>query len=270
MKTFGRIFNGCVYFLLYAPLIIMVVFSFNSAKSTNVFAGFSLKWYKEFFNDPYIMEALGNTLILAFLSAIIATVLGTIAAVGMYKLRNRYLYGTMNMVTNIPMMNPDIITGVAFMLLFMFVGREILGLNEVVGFVPVLIAHVTFNLPYVILNVLPKLRQTDEHLYEAALDLGCTPIKAFFKVILPAIMPGIVSGAMMAFTLSIDDFVITSFTAGTEYNTLPILLYNQTKHAMKPDMYALASILFIGVLVLLVLINVFQEISDRKTKGVRK
>ncbi len=270
MRTFGRVFNTLVYIMLYAPLMIMVVYSFNSLKSTSKFGGFSLRWYNEFFSNPDIMSALFNTLILAVLSSLIATVLGTLAAVGMYKIKNRFLYKTMNTITNIPMMNPDIITGVAFMFLFLFIGRNVFGATDVVGFFPLLIAHVTFNLPYVILNVLPKLRQTDDQLYEAALDLGCTPIGAFFKVVLPAISPGIISGAMMAFTLSIDDFVISFFASGSTFQTLPLLLYSKTKHNMKPDMYALATILFLSILVLLVSINVFQELSERKKKGATK
>ena len=270
MKTFGKVFNFFVYVLLYAPILIMIVFSFNSSRSTTVFGGFSVKWYQEFFSDPEILNALSNTLILAVSSALIATVLGTVAAVGMYKIKNRFVYRTMNTVTNIPMMNPDIVTGVALMLLFVFVGKKLLGLDEALSFLTLLIAHVTFNLPYVILNVLPKLHQTDEHLYEAAMDLGCTPISAFFKVVLPAITPGIISGALMAFTLSIDDFIISYFTTGQSFQTLPLMLYSETRRGLKPDMYALSTILFLSVLILLIIINVLQEVSERKTKGAVK
>ena len=269
MKTFGKIFNTCVYVLLYAPLLIMVFFSFNESKSTSVFTGFSLKWYEELFSKRDIMESLRNTLVLAVLSALIATVLGTLAAVGLYRMKNKVLYSTMNTVTNIPMMNPDIVTGVSLMLLFVFAGR-LLGAKESLSFVTLLIAHVTFNLPYVILNVLPKLRQTDEHLYEAALDLGCTPIKSFFKVVLPAISSGILSGALMAFTLSLDDFVISYYTTGADFQTLPLKIFAMTKKTVKPDMYALSTLMFFAILILLIVINVLQEKSDRKNKGVGK
>ena len=269
MKTFGRIFNFCVYFLLYAPLLIMVFFSFNEAKSTSVFTGFSLKWYTELFSKSDVMEALSNTLILAVLSSLIATVLGTVAAVGMYKMRSKFLYNTMNTVTNLPMMNPDIVTGVSLMLLFVFAGR-ILGLAESLSFVTLLIAHITFNLPYVILNVLPKLRQTDVHLYEAAQDLGCTPIKAFFKVVIPSILPGIISGALMAFTLSLDDFVISYYTVGPDVQTLPLKIFAMTKKTVKPDMYALSTLIFVTILVLLIAINLMQEKAEKKAKGVGK
>ncbi len=267
MKTFGKIFNACVYVLLYAPLLIMIFFSFNESKSTSVFTGFSLKWYEELFSKRDIMESLRNTLFLAVLSALIATVLGTLAAVGLYRMKNKFLYSTMNTVTNIPMMNPDIVTGVSLMLLFVFAGR-LLGAKESLSFVTLLIAHVTFNLPYVILNVLPKLRQTDEHLYEAALDLGCTPIRSFFKVVLPAISSGILSGALMAFTLSLDDFVISYYTTGADFQTLPLKIFAMTKKTVKPDMYALSTLMFFAILILLIVINVLQEKSDKKNKGV--
>ena len=269
MKTFGKIFNFCVYFLLYAPLLIMVFFSFNESKSTSVFTGFSLKWYQELFSKSDVIESLSNTLILAVLSSFIATVLGTVAAVGLYKMRNKFLYNTMNTVTNIPMMNPDIVTGVSLMLLFVFVGR-LLGMKEYLSFFTLLISHVTFNLPYVILNVLPKLRQTDEHLYEAALDLGCTPVKSFFKVVFPAIMPGIISGALMAFTLSLDDFVISYYTTGADFQTLPLKIFAMTKKTVKPDMYALSTLIFFTILILLIVINVVQEKSEKKAKGETK
>jgi len=269
MKTFGKIFNFCVYVLLYAPLLIMMFFSFNESKSTSVFTGFSLKWYIELFSKRDIMEALRNTLILAVLSALIATVLGTVAAVGLYKMRNKYLYTTMNTVTNLPMMNPDIVTGVSLMLLFVFAGK-LLGFQEYLNFFTLLISHVTFNLPYVILNVLPKLRQTDQHLYEAALDLGCTPVRSFFKVILPAIFPGILSGALMAFTLSLDDFVISYYTTGADFQTLPLKIFAMTKKTVKPDMYALSTLMFFAILILLIIINVIQDRAERKTKNIGK
>lgn len=203
MKIFGKIFTALVFLFLYAPLLVMVFFSFNSGRSTAVFEGFSLKWYQEMISSSDTVNALKNTLILAVLSAVIATVLGTAAAVAIFRMRRGFFKSSVMTVTDIPMMNPDIVTGVSLMLLFVFIGK-LIGAKTSLSFATLLIAHVTFNLPYVILNVLPKLRQTDTHLSEAALDLGATESQAFFKVILPAIMPGVVSGLLMSFTLSID------------------------------------------------------------------
>ncbi|MBQ9994862.1 MAG: ABC transporter permease, partial [Clostridia bacterium] len=256
-KTFGNIFIALIYFILYAPLLVMVFFSFNDAKSTTVFSGFSLRWYAELFSSSNTMTALRNTLVLAVTSALIATILGTAAAVYMYKLRSRAWRASLDMVTNLPMMNPEIVTGVSMMLLFVFVGR-LLGAVNSLSFGTLLIAHVTFNLPYVILNVLPKLNQTDPHLAEAALDLGSTPLQAFFKVTLPAIMPGIVSGMIMAFTMSLDDFVISYYTTGSDFQTLPLMIFAMTKKTVKPDMYALSSVIFLTVLVMLLIVNISQ------------
>lgn len=262
-KTAGNIFAALIYILLYAPLLVMVFFSFNDAKSTSVFKGFSLKWYKELFASSNTITALKNTLILAVASAVIATIIGTAAAVYIYYLKNKAWKTTVNMVTDIPMMNPDIVTGVSLMLLFVFVGR-IIGLTNSLSFATLLIAHVTFNLPYVILNVLPKLNQTDPHLAEAAQDLGSTPTQAFFRVVLPAIMPGVASGLLMAFTLSLDDFVISYYTTGSSFQTLPLMIFAMTKKTVKPDMYALSSVIFVTVLVLLIIANVFQAKSEKK------
>lgn len=264
-KHSGNIFIGIIYFLLYAPLLVMVFFSFNEAKSTSVFTGFSLKWYRELFSSSTTMTALKNTLILAVLSSIIATVIGTAAAVYMYYLRKKWWKNTLDLVTNIPMMNPDIVTGVSLMLLFVFVGR-VLGASNSLSFLTLLISHITFNLPYVILNVLPKLNQTDSHLVEAAQDLGSTPVQAFFKVILPAIMPGITSGLLMSFTLSLDDFVISYYTTGSSFQTLPLLIFSMTKKAVKPDMYALSTIIFLTVLVLLLAVNIGQIKAAKKNE----
>lgn len=258
MKKFaGNLFIGIIYTILYAPLLVMVLFSFNSSKSTANFTGFSLKWYRELFSSGSSMEALKNTLVLAVLSAVIATVLGTMAAVYIYYVRNKAWRGTVNLVTNIPMMNPDIVTGVSLMLLFVFVGR-LIGATNSLSFGTLLIAHITFNLPYVILNVLPKLNQTDPHLSEAAQDLGSTPIRAFFNIVLPSIMPGIMSGFLMSFTLSLDDFVISYYTTGADFQTLPLKIFSMTKKTVKPDMYAISSLIFVTVLVLLLIINIAQ------------
>ncbi|MDD6983728.1 MAG: ABC transporter permease [Eubacteriales bacterium] len=264
-KHSGNIFIGIIYFLLYAPLLVMVFFSFNEAKSTSVFTGFSLKWYRELFSSSTTMTALKNTLILAVLSSVIATIIGTAAAVYIYYLRKKWWKNTLDIVTNIPMMNPDIVTGVSLMLLFVFVGR-LVGAANSLSFITLLIAHITFNLPYVILNVLPKLNQTDSHLVEAAQDLGSTPTEAFFRVILPAIMPGVTSGLLMAFTLSLDDFVISYYTTGSSFQTLPLLIFSMTKKAVKPDMYALSTIIFVTVLVLLLAVNIGQIKAAEKNE----
>ena len=268
MKHLDRAVTAFVYIFLYAPILVMMFFSFNASNSTSLFAGFSTKWYAELFARRDVMNALKNTLILAVSSSLIATVLGTVAAVGVYNLRRRWTKNVLLTVNNLPMMNPDIVTGVSLMLLFVFVGR-LLGAKESVGFVTLLIAHITFNVPYVLLNVLPKLRQTDRQLVEAAMDLGCTPVRAFFKVVLPAIFPGIASGAVMAFTLSLDDFVISNFTAG-KFQTLPLFRYSMTKKRVKPDMFALSTIVFVVILVLLLTSNLLQIRAEKKQKGVRK
>jgi spermidine/putrescine transport system permease protein len=264
-KATGNVFIALIYILLYAPLLVMVFFSFNSAKSTSVFQGFSLKWYRELFSSSNTITALQNTLILAVTSALIATVIGTAAAVYIYYVKNKAWKNTLDMVTNIPMMNPDIVTGVSLMLLFVFVGR-LLGLSNSLSFGTLLIAHVTFNLPYVILNVLPKLNQTDPYLMQAAQDLGSTPLQAFFKVVMPAIMPGIMSGALMSFTLSLDDFVISYYTTGSSFQTLPLLIFSMTKKTVKPDMYALSSLIFLTVLVLLLVVNISQMRAEKKNQ----
>ncbi|MBO4932819.1 MAG: ABC transporter permease [Clostridia bacterium] len=262
-KSIGNIFLALIYIILYAPLLVMVFFSFNEAKSTTVFTGFSLKWYAELFSSSNTMTALRNTLVLAVTSALIATVIGTAAAVYMYNVRSRAWKASLDMVTNLPMMNPEIVTGVSMMLLFVFVGR-LLGAVNSLSFGTLLIAHVTFNLPYVILNVLPKLNQTDPHLAEAALDLGSTPMQAFLKVTLPSIMPGIVSGMIMAFTMSLDDFVISYYTTGSDFQTLPLMIFAMTKKTVKPDMYALSSVIFLTVLVLLLIVNIGQIRQEKK------
>lgn len=267
MKTLRILFLTVIMLLLYAPIIIMIFFSFNSANSTSIFEGFSLRWYENLFlYGGDLLLALRNTLVLAVLSSVIATVLGTITAVGITKLRTKWVKTTVMSVTNIPMMNPEVVTGISMMLMFIFIGRMLNVVNSV-NFFTILIAHITFSLPYVILNVLPKLRQADEHLTEAAMDLGCSPFKAFFKAVLPTITPGIIVGFIMAFTMSLDDFVISYFTNGT-YQTLPLLIYSMTRKPMKPDVYALESIMFLIILVLMILLNIVQN-DDNKRKGGR-
>ncbi len=267
MKALSRIYIALILLFLYAPVAVMVFFSFNSSESVWVFEGFSIDWYKELIYNDSMISALKNTLIVAVLSAGISTVLGTAAAVGINSLQKKVTKNIVMSVTNIPMMNADIVTGISLMLLFVFVGK-MFSVTESLGFVTVLIAHITFNLPYVILSVLPKLKQTDHHLPEAALDLGCTPAQAFFKVVLPSISSGVFSGFIMAFTLSLDDFVISYFTCG-HYQTLPIVIYNMTKKTVTPDTYALSTIIFATVFLLLVFYNTLQGRNERK-EVVRK
>ena len=254
MKPAAKVYTALIMFFLFAPIAILLVFSFNEAKSLSVFSNFSLYWYKELLRDQDTLNSVRNTMVLALSASTIATVMGTAAAVGIDKLRSRYLAAAMDTVTNIPMINPDIITGISMMLMFVFVGR-LFGAAASLSFWTMLIAHVTFCLPYVILQVLPKLRQMDRSLPEAAMDLGCTPIRAFFKVQVPEIFPGIVTGFIMAFTLSLDDFVISYFTAGNGFQTLPIRIYNMTKKTVTPKMYALATIIFFVILALLLISN---------------
>lgn len=257
------IYLALVMLFLYLPIIMLIVLSFNGTNSTSVIQGFSTKWYVELFKDSATINALTNTLILAVTSAITATVIGTLAAVGIDKMKKGVVKSSVMTVTNIPMMNPEIVTGVSMMLLFVFIG-SILGASGVLGFWTLFIAHVTFSLPYVILNVLPKLRQTDANLSQAAQDLGCPPVKAFIKVVLPSILPGVVAGLIMAFTLSFDDFIISYFVSGPKFQTLPIRIFSMTKKRVTPDMYALSTIMFIVILVLLVLVNVLQAQGDSK------
>lgn len=266
MKAIRKIFIGIILLLLYAPILVMIVFSFNSANSTSIFEGFSLKWYENLFKyGGDLLGALRNTLILAVLSSVISTVLGTVAAVGIMKMKKQWVKNSIMSVTNIPLMNPEVVTGISMMLMFVFIGK-MLGLASSVNFITILIAHITFGLPYVILNVLPRLKQTDKHLTEAAMDLGCTPFQAFFKAVLPSITPGIIVGFIMAFTMSLDDFVISYFTNGT-FQTLPLLIYSMTRKPMKPDVYALESIMFLIILILMILLNIVQ--SDEKKGAVK-
>lgn len=265
MKIASKIYAALVFAFLYAPIVVMIIFSFNSTSSTSVFSGFSLEWYKVLLEDEATLRALYNTIILAVCSSVIATVLGTAAAVGIDKFKKGVVRSSVMAVTNIPMMNPEIVTGISMMLLFVFVGRLFKD-DAVLGFGTLLIAHVTFNLPYIILTVLPKLRQTDRNLAEAAQDLGCKPATAFFKVVLPSIMPGIITGMIMAFTLSLDDFIISYFTSGPGFQTLPVAIFSMTKKRVKPDMYALSALIFVSILVLLILYNVAQVKSEQKSK----
>ena len=259
----SKIYIALVVLFLYLPILMLIVLSFNGTNSTSVIHGFSFKWYVDLFRDEATINALTNTLVLAVTSSIAATVIGTLAAVGIFKMKKGFTKTSIMTVTNIPMMNPEIVTGVSMMLLFVFIG-SILGANGVLGFWTLFIAHVTFSLPYVILNVMPKLKQTDPNLAQAAQDLGCTPVKAFLKVVMPSILPGVMAGLVMAFTLSFDDFIISYFVSGPKFQTLPIRIFSMTKKRVTPDMYALSTIMFIVILVLLVLVNVLQSRGDVK------
>ena len=262
MKIGGKIYMTIIFVLLYAPIIVLMFFSFNESNSMAVFTGFSLKWYRELFAKEETINSLMNTLILAVSSSILATAIGTAAAVGIHSLKSRHIKSLVMNVTNIPMMNPDIVTGVSLMLLFAFVGT--LMHHGILGFWTLLIAHVTFNIPYVILNVLPRLKQMNRSLPEAAMDLGCTPVQAFFLFYIHEIIPGIATGMLMAFTLSLDDFVISYFAAGNSFQTLPIYIYAQTKKRVTPDMNALCSIIFVVILILLLVRNFASSREERK------
>ena len=268
MRPIAKIYTALIFIFLFAPIAILLVFSFNSGNSLSVLSGFSLHWYQELLHDVNTLGALKNTLILALSASIISTLLGTAAAVGIFKLRSRSMRAAMNTVTNIPMMNPDIITGISLMLLFVFVGR-LMGLSTSLNFWTMLIAHITFCLPYVILQVLPKLRQMDKALPEAAMDLGCTPMRAFFKVELPEILPGVLTGLIMTFTLSLDDFVISYFTAGNGFETLPIRIYSMTKKTVTPKMYALSTLIFFAILALLLVNNLIDEEAAQERRAAR-
>ena len=269
-KIFGNVYTVLAFIFLYMPIAVLILFSFNSSNSTSEFEGFSPKWYGELFSDSATLNALKNTLILAILSAVIATLIGTMAAYGIYKMRNKHLKSSIMSVTKIPMMNPEIVVGISMMLLFVFVGA-IIGSQSSLGFGTVLIAHITFNLPYVVLSVLPKFKQMDKSLPEAAQDLGCTPVQSFFKVELPAILPGVISGLIMAFTLSLDDFVISYFTIGSGFETLPIRIYSMTKKRVTPDMYALSTLIFVSILALLLLSNLTSDKNrERMSKKAKK
>ena len=241
-----------ILIFLYAPIVTMMVLSFNKSKSRTQWGGFTLQWYTQMFDSRSIMSALTTTLIIAFVSALVATIIGTAAAISISSMRAVPRTIVMG-ITNIPMLNADIVTGISLMLAFIAFGISL-------GFKTVLISHITFNIPYVILSVMPKLKQTDKYTYEAALDLGASPLYAFFKVVFPDIMPGVLSGFLLAFTMSLDDFIITHFTKGAGINTLSTLIYSEVRRGIRPSMYALASIIFLTVLILLIFVN-FRSIK---------
>lgn len=261
MKKASKVITVIVFIFLYIPIFILALASFNTGTDLAVFKGFTFSRYVELFRDSALLELLLNSVIIAVLSTIIATLLGTTAAMGITKMGKKIRSLVMS-VTNIPMTNPDIVTGVSLALMFTFAGT-ILRLNSILGFWTLLIAHVTFNLPFVILNVLPRLHQMDPNLTDAALDLGCTPAQAFFKVSIHEIMPGIISGALMCFTMSLDDFVISYFVTGAGFVTLPVEIYNYTKKPIHPKLYSLFTIMFIVILILMIVMNLIQSKSDK-------
>lgn len=246
-KLIKRGYALLIYLFLYLPIFLLILYSFNDSKYRGNWSGFTLRWYQELFRDKTIVTALYNTFAIAILSAIIATIIGTISAIAIHKMSLRWKMIFMN-VTYLPVMNPDIVIGISLLALFV-------ALKMKLGFFTILLGHITFNTPYVILAVLPKLKQLNPYLEEAALDLGATPTQAFFKVVLPEIMPGVVTGGLLAFTLSLDDFMVSFFTTGSGVNTLSIKVYSMTKLGVSPKINALSTLLFIGVLGLFILLQ---------------
>ena len=268
MKKTNRALTVLIFIFLYIPMAVLIVASFNTGKDITHFEGFTLNRYVELFHDEHLLKLLGNSLLVSILASLIATVFGTLSAVGINALNPKMRQAAMTL-TNIPMTNPDIVTGVSLGLLFVFVGTKMLGQRDSLTFWTLLIAHITFSLPYVILNVMPKLKQMDRSLTDAAMDLGCTPFQAFYKVTLPEIMPGIVSGGIMAFTMSLDDFVISYFVSGLDFVTLPVEIYSYTKKPIQPKIYAMFTLLFGLIFVLMVVMNIMQIQGDKKKKSQR-
>ena len=265
MKKLSKLYMTLVILFLYLPIFVLIVFSFNETKSRSVFSGFTFQWYIKLFQNELILTSLRNTIFVAVSAAIVATVLGTIAAIGINAM-SKPVKTTVLQVTNLPIINPEIVTGVSLMLLFVFFAAR---MNFEFGFWTLLIAHITFNVPYVILNVMPKFRQMNPFLYEAAQDLGCGPISAFFKVVLPEIMPGVLSGFLMSFTFSLDDFIISYFTSGATSQTLPVTIYSMTRRKISPEINALSTIIFVIVVIVLITKNLI-EIRTSKKEVIRK
>jgi spermidine/putrescine transport system permease protein len=263
MRFLKKTYVFLIFAFLYAPILVLIVFSFNESKSRANWEGFTLKWYMELFQDRQIMSALYYTFLIAVLSSVIATLIGVAAAIGIYKMRKL----PQNLVLNlnyIPILNPDIVTGISLMVLFIFMKMSL-------GFATMLLAHITFNIPYVILSILPKLKQMNKHMYEAALDLGATPMEAFWKVIIPEIMPGIITGFLLAFTLSLDDFVISFFTTGSGVSNLSIVIFGMARRGISPKINALSTLMFLSVLLLLIIVNlrISKDNPERRAKVER-
>ncbi len=254
-----KIYIALIFIFLYAPMAVLIVLSFNASKSRSKWGGFTFKWYAKLLSDSDIMEALGTTLLLAVLSSLIATFIGTIAAIAIMSFKKGMRTMLLG-ITNIPMLKAEIVTGISLMLLFIF-------FNIKFGFTTILLAHITFNIPYVILSVMPRIKQLNPSAYEAAMDLGASPFKAFMKVVFPDILPGVFSGLLMAFTMSIDDFIITHFTKGAGVDTLSTKIYSQVRKGIDPKMYALSSVIFITVLILLILVNMLPGSKSKAKKA---
>ncbi|MBQ1862406.1 MAG: ABC transporter permease [Clostridia bacterium] len=257
-KVSRIIYLTAIFVFTYLPIFVLIVFSFNSGRSTGVWEGFSLKWYEELINDARIQAALLTTIIVALSSAVISTVFGTVSAIGIFYMKKMPKNIIMN-ITNIPILNADIITGVSLLLLYNILGIDL-------GYASLIIAHISFNIPYVILSVMPKLKQMDNNIYEAALDLGATPTKALVNVIVPQIMPGIVSGFLLALTMSMDDFVISLFTSGPVVSTLSLEIYSMTKRGITPEINALSTIIFVIVIAVLLISNLKNPQADKKKR----
>lgn len=254
-KVLSRVYVAFIFLFLYVPIVVLVFYSFNKSKSRGIFSGFTLNWYQELFSNDLILHSFLNTIIVASVSSILATFIGTFAAIGINSF-NKNIKNTIMGITYVSIINPEIVTGVSLMLLFVILKIKF-------GFTTLILAHITFNIPYVILNVLPKLKQQDNSLYEAALDLGCTPFIAFWKVVIPDILPGIIAGFLMALTYSLDDFVVSYFTSGITSQTLPITIYSMTRKRVSPEINAISTIIFIVVLITLLIIN-FREIKKER------
>ena len=255
-KALKGLYLTLIVLFLYLPIGTLMVLSFNSGKTMNAWTGFSLDWYEEMFQSQQIMEALKNTLTIAFWAATIATVIGVAACVGLNSMREKSRSLLMGL-NNIPLLYADIVTGISLMLSFLLFGISL-------NYGTVLFAHITFCIPYVILSVMPKFRQLQNHTYEAALDLGASPVYAFFKIVLPDIMPGVISGFLLSFTMSVDDFVITHFTRGVGINTLSTLIYSQVKVGIRPTLYALSTVIFVTVLIILIVVNIISNKKEEK------
>lgn len=265
MKVLSRIYNTLIFAFLYLPIVVLIAFSFNDSRSRSVWHGFTTRWYEALVHNDLILGSLWITLQVALIATVFATIIGTMAAVGMHGM-NKRLRKALMAVNNIPMVNPEIVTAISLMLMFVFISRVTGGLLKP-GFGTLAIAHITFCIPYVVLQVSPKLRQMNPHMYEAALDLGCHPVGAFFKVVLPEILPGVVTGAIMAFTMSLDDFVISYFNQGNNAQTLSVTIYSMTKKPVTPEINALSTLMFGTVLLLLLLVNIYQiRDLDKKEK----
>ena len=252
------IYLALIVLFLYLPIGTLMVLSFNSGKSMNAWTGFSLDWYKEMFHSEMIIDALVNTMSIAFWAAAVSTVIGVMACIGLNAMRERSRSVFMGL-NNIPLLNADIVTGISLMLSFLLFGISL-------NYGTVLFAHITFCIPYVILSVMPKFRQLEDIHYEAALDLGASPAYAFFKVVLPDIMPGVISGFLLAFTMSVDDFVITHFTRGAGINTLSTLIYSQVRVGIRPTLYALSTVIFVAVLIILIVVNIISSRREEKKR----